>query len=144
MARMQEKQGNLRGSNVSDLPPALDPSNSQFGTNIGGMNIDDIPAGIGVHGPYLRGTASDLRVRNAERFAIATPGASPTEGLAWAIATPDSEAPSSPQKPTKVLGAAEALFKRMLPYGSGAKVTGEDSKDVNYELLGTTPTHTKP
>ena len=93
--------GNLRGTH-RDMPPAFDPVDEQFGTQLGDMSKHDVDAVRA----YV-GTAKELRDRNAQRYAIGTPDV-------WAVATPES-ASSPDQVPSKVIGVAQALMRKMLP-----------------------------
>ena len=108
--------------------------------HMGNMSAQDVQAS--------RGTAADIRAKNAERFQIKTPdalGASEGSGPDWAIATPDSLHGSPPLRPTQTLGVTQALLKRMLPYGSGAKVTadetvaGKATDDDNFSVMPSAP-----
>ena len=103
-----KKHGHLRGSQRShDMPPPfLDPSDPQYGTQVGQLTSDDVRL---LEAPEpARGTAADLRARNQKRFSLATP-----EG--WALATPsNSMQGSSPDQATrKPMGVTETLLRRM-------------------------------
>ena len=112
LEKAKRAHGNLRGTQ-HDMPPSFDPDDMQFGTQVGDMSKHDADAVRA----YV-GTAAELRERNAEAYAIGTPDV-------WAVATPDTMKSSPEQQPSKVLGTAQALMPKMLPYGSRAKVTGD-------------------
>ena len=94
-----------RGENVSkDMPPMLDPAHSQYGTQPSGLNV---PRESRKHlrGSYPKGTAAELRERNAERFSIASDANSPVD----TPPTPDAEQMVPTVKP---LGVISALLRK--------------------------------
>ena len=131
MEHLKEAKRAFRLSRDQSGPPALDPHDTQFGTQIAGMNATNM----------FPGSAADLLARNATRFSIQTPdnpqGASPS-ALEWAVATPDSGG-SPPLLPSKVMGTTQVLLSRVLPYGSGAEVEAEENYDDEVKSVIATP-----
>ena len=104
-----------------DIPPMLDPQSTQFGASISGVTFEDLEhrmpnieaqalRDVDVPRPsgQFRGSAAGMRERNTTRYKL-------TDADSTAPNTPASTAGSPPQKPARLLGAAETLMKKALP-----------------------------